>query len=1314
MRVYLKHGNLLYFKNRDEARAWYSKHIRGYKELLDKYDAHLEDFKRFNSENNAKMFDELIALEESGQSTSERDLAIMDKYDKIADDWIESKKEYETSLRSGMRKILNAYFIENDSGYDGIELADDGHRYIDGKREDVHTFIVFKNTQIKSADPVTYDDDGNMIPLSERFNESGNDIRYQRRDGRMSDQEVLSYAVDLYENQKTEDGTSFRDTLSKEEVKALELFKQRLAKLDDLTAQRYEQGQIYRENTFQKGGDRAIAEAAHNRMEVLDGQIARASAQLLDVQEKTVLQGVLQKARKVVEQQERARGDEKLKRWRDRRENAAAIKKYRDRIESDYKDLVDWLNHPLNKDVTKHVNENIKGIVIPFLLTFDFTSRRQLRGGEATKADKAHVKQAQKLLAMLDGLDEDVRYSGEYDLPLNFSERLAKHVETVQSLMDAYEGEMVLNRMTAEELRDLSLLMANLKTAITTLNKFHTNAMFAHVSAAGDTTIRDLKALKDYDGNAVDTFLFWKNIRPDYAWDRFGSGGRSINLALREGQSKLAWNAKAIIDYAKSTFTAKEREEWENKVVEVSISDGRKVKTTVAALMSFYELSKRAQGRKHILNGGVTVSDVEIRESKFAKKKRVSGRYGRFTEADIDAMNAALTDRQREVADKLQQFMEKQGGEWGNHVTLARFGERAYGEKGYFPISVDKQSLSTNTDKQIKGADLYRLLNMGFTKELSENTKQPLLLYSIFDVFSTHMADMAQYNAMALPVLDAIRWLNYKEYDLDTGVEKNNLRAQMKRAFGSPVVQGRQSVGYAESFVLHILQAYNGTEAQGTPGDSLGMKMLHTYNRAQIAFNVRVVVQQPMALTRAAMILDPKYIAKALDPKKIKANVEDMLSHSGIAAWKDLGYYDINISRGLTQMIKQDSTFAEKVTEVGLKPAELADKATWGVIWAACKMQLKAQGVTDYAKVDQLFDDVIYKTQVVDSVLTKSEYMRDKGFFARSTASFMSEPTTTASMMLDAYDQYRMDIRRGMSAKQAWAVHKRNIGRTVLVYSVGAIMLAAVQAAVDGLRDDDDYQSLPEKWNEAFWSNLLDELSPLNKLPLVSTIWELFKVGLDTFTNLDVYGNPPSAAWAQWFDTLAKAWEITMDLANGETNYTWYAAIYKYLQVASGLSGLPFAAMTREAITLWNNTVGAFAPSLKVKSYELKEQTEIKYAVLDGYLSAQEAADELWEQGLAASREEAVYTAEAWEFVKDNPEYSDLTVSAYLLYKENCQGVDVGYFYQAWKYYNQAEADRDKDGNPIAGSKKRKVLDFIYQMRIPTEQKKKIIKCFYK
>jgi hypothetical protein len=1161
--------------------------------------------------------------------------------------------------------------------------------------------------QVKSADAVTYDDDGNVIPLSERFNESGNDIRYQRRDGRMTDQEVLAYAVDMYES----DPSSM--ALSDAEKNAFELFKQRLAKLDDLTAQRYEQGQIYRENTFQKGGDRSKAQEAHNRMEVLDGQIARASEKLLDVKQKTVLQGVLQKARKVVEQAETKRGDEKLKRWRERREEAASIKKYRDRILADRDELINWLNHPLNKDATKHINDNVKAAVIQFLLTIDTSSKQKLSGRGATKADEKHVKQAQKLMEMLNGLDDEVRYSGDYDLPLNFNERLQRHINAVEDLLESYDGDAVLNIMTVDELQDLSILTANLKTALTTLNKFHTNAMFAHVDAAGDNTVRYLRKMKDTDGNAIDNFVMWKNIRPAYAWERFGEGGLSIEQALRAGNAKLGFNAEVIIEFSEKTFTAKEREDWENKVVEVSISDGRKVNTTVAALMSFYELSKRAQGRKHILDGGVTVSDVEIRESKFSKKKRVSGSYGRFTEADIDAMNAKLTDHQKEVADKLQQFMEKQGGEWGNHVTLARFGEKAFGEKGYFPISVDKDSLSSNPDEKNDGAALYRLLNMGFTKKLSENTKQPVVLYSIFDVFSTHMADMAQYNAMALPVLDAIRWLNYKEYDLDTGAEKNNLRRELRRAFGSRVVKGtKRTTGYAESFITGILKSFNGTEAQGTPGDAFYLKLLHLHNRAQIAYNMRVVVQQPTAIIRAAMVLKPKHLIKALDVTKIKANAEEMHKHSGIAVWKSLGYYDVNISRGLTQMIKKEYTFGEKFTEIGTKLAELADTGTWAAMWYACKLQLADQGITDEKQITRLFEDVIYKTQVVDSVLTKSEYMRDKGFVARMTSSFMSEPVATASMWLGAYDKLRMDVRNGASVRQAWKNNRGNLARVAIVFSVSAIINSAIKSVIDGLRDDDDYQTFVEKWLEAFKGNLFDEAIP--KLPIIQYFWELVKTAADICLGWDVYGNSPDDVIAQMYGSIKKIMEISMDMADGESNYGSYAIIYKLVQVASGLLGVPLAPIVRSVQTIWNNTAGAFAPSLKIKDYELKPMSEIKYAVLDGYLTADEAADELMKQELVYDREEAELTAELWAFLKDHKEYSDVSVSAYAKYKENCEGIDFGYFYQAWKYYSQTDADRDKDGEPISGSKKRKVLDFIYQMRLTPAQKKQLIKCFYK
>lgn len=60
------------------------------------------------------------------------------------------------------------------------ELGHDGIKDTGGKGGgESHTvWIPFSSEQVKSAEPIVYDDAGNVIPLSERFNNSNNDIRY--------------------------------------------------------------------------------------------------------------------------------------------------------------------------------------------------------------------------------------------------------------------------------------------------------------------------------------------------------------------------------------------------------------------------------------------------------------------------------------------------------------------------------------------------------------------------------------------------------------------------------------------------------------------------------------------------------------------------------------------------------------------------------------------------------------------------------------------------------------------------------------------------------------------------------------------------------------------------------------------------------------------------------------------------------------------------------------------------------------------------------------------------------------------------------
>lgn len=77
---------------------------------------------------------------------------------------------------------LSEYIEENDLLYDGIVL-DEGGDFVNGKPVSRGLSYVIRNSaQIKSADAVTYDDNGKVIPLSERFNSENDDIRYQLRD----------------------------------------------------------------------------------------------------------------------------------------------------------------------------------------------------------------------------------------------------------------------------------------------------------------------------------------------------------------------------------------------------------------------------------------------------------------------------------------------------------------------------------------------------------------------------------------------------------------------------------------------------------------------------------------------------------------------------------------------------------------------------------------------------------------------------------------------------------------------------------------------------------------------------------------------------------------------------------------------------------------------------------------------------------------------------------------------------------------------------------------------------------------------------
>ena len=134
------------------------------------------------------------------------------------------RREYGMSelQQSGLPDWTDGYDLseiieENDLPFDGIVLDEGGDQTENGPVSRGPSYVIRRSNQIKLADPITYDDDGNVIPVSERFDEKKNDIR------RSSD-------LDLVEEDRLEDAVG-PDAVVRENVAALRATAEEIAGL---------------------------------------------------------------------------------------------------------------------------------------------------------------------------------------------------------------------------------------------------------------------------------------------------------------------------------------------------------------------------------------------------------------------------------------------------------------------------------------------------------------------------------------------------------------------------------------------------------------------------------------------------------------------------------------------------------------------------------------------------------------------------------------------------------------------------------------------------------------------------------------------------------------------------------------------------------------------------------------------------------------------------------------------------------------------------------------------------------------------------
>lgn len=903
--------------------------------------------------------------------------------------------------------------------------------------------------------------------------------------------------------------------------------------------------------------------------------------------------------------EERKRGEERLQRYRKGREERDDIRVERRQIEKLAKRLTTYLEENTDK---KHIPEALKKPIGELLQSLDFSSRTKLSSGAATKTDLAYIRSMQRIEAVLaaqERFDETGEggdlITGTLDLPKGFREALTEQIERVQTIMETHQpGERAVMRMNLTDLRKLRVMLSTLSSAVTKMNELFANGQFRHVDQAAQDTIFTLREKGQHQSllPKVESFVRWDNTLPWYAFQRLGEGGQSIFAELQDGWDKLAFNTQKILKFRKELIDDKTARKWDTEVHEVELTDQDdntvKAKLTTAQLMSLYCLSRRKQALGHLLGGGIRPADIELTaniKDKVLKKTEKQDTHYHLTDERLGQLLGLLTDEQREIAQKMQKYMTEQGATWGNEITMARWGYRAFTEENYFPLTTDREDRPARADDASEGS-LYRLQNISATKPLTQNANNAVMLYSIFDVYADHMADMAKYNAMVLPILDAQKWYNYKEGHKNEAGQVSTWTVQRTLT----QVYGRD----ANRFVIQFLKDLNGVKENGARGEGLAKKMISNYKRAAVAANLRVALLQPTAYVRASAVLDAKYLTRAFGERtSTKEATAEMLARSGIGLWKSMGMFDTDVGRSIRDQIKGKGSAVESLVDKTMVLAEKGDSITWARLWRACKLEVADK---QHLSGEQLLDatakrfrEVIYRTQVIDSTMTRSHMMRSGSTFAAIFTSFMSEPTVSYNLIMTASEKIWEDTKK-YGAKMAVKRNWKTAGRAWQAYILSAVASAMVEALADAWRDPGDDKDTVKLLN-AFRDNLGSDLNPLNKLPGLRDIFSIFE-GYDTNrTDMAAVSNLNKAI-AIWKETIQLS-DGTIDKATDTTyhgNMTIYGKVYKTAQALSQLSGLPVSATMREAQALWNNTVGRWAPGLKQKTYDNEKQRLIQKA----------------------------------------------------------------------------------------------------------------------
>lgn len=813
-------------------------------------------------------------------------------------------------------------------------------------------------------------------------------------------------------------------------------------------------------------------------------------------------------------------------------------------IEKDVKYLTGMLLSPTD---TKHIPEGYQSAIARMLAGFDFSTTRT----DAWAKKYGHMSRRMLNFANLNAELLKIAESGESDIVVD-----SFITDLADKLSSELDGRRI-DSLTNAKLQDVKTLLKAVRHGIANINNTFSDNIKQTRAEAGDKIISETMQLKDKKDRSkviemFDNFLNSSNVKPVDFFEVMGGTAKEVFGAVVDGFDRHIRNVDTAMKYIQGMTDKKTLNRLSNdkaRPTKFELSSGDTIELLPSQVMSLYCLMKREDAVNHITAGGIVPTKLRYKK-KFKTEGVIQSKRKLVTWSDAVRIINSLTEEEKTIADKLQKFMAEDCAAWGNETSMKIHGYKKFEDPTYFPIQSDEDFLeSGQTDK----AELMpKLWTAGFTKALTPGADNPIMLDDIFNVVTKHITEMSMYNALAPALLDFERIYNYKQKSENGAYRVNTtVQEEIRRAYGVK----------AQLYIENLMRDLNNTNKRKDKVDTeLPNKLIANYKKAKIGFNFRVLIQQPTAIIRSAMMINPKYLIAAQGKPAIK----EMQEHCPIAKWKGWGFYQTDVAPSMKEIILGQESRLDKVF---MDVYGKADDFTWSYIWKAVKKEVQKNNPDIEVGSQEFWDkcnerarEIYYRTQVVDSMLSRSQVMRKDDTFTKMMTSFMAEPTTTFNMMRTE----TIKTAKEWAAGDKKAAAKR-MGTLIPVFIANAVTVSAAAAIADYLRDtytgddDDEDENLTplQKYLKYTVLNIFDNANPVNMLPFTRDIYSLFS-GYDV-TRMDM------AAFATIYkdvERLQKTYEQGED-----AKYTYEYCIRQLTLHCGEAFGIPAANITREIET---------------------------------------------------------------------------------------------------------------------------------------------------